>query len=111
MYNENWRSFLQRFACLTLAGTIVAEVATGKVGAHPQTGHRAKANCTRCCPRLETCSVYLLVPLTEAWWGRGVLLAGKGCCCPVLPCMVLKTARRLRRASCHCYRLKQALRH
>ena len=30
-YNETWRSFLQRFACLTLAGTIVAEVATGKV--------------------------------------------------------------------------------
>ncbi len=32
-YNETWRSFLQRFACLTLAGTIVAEVATGKVRA------------------------------------------------------------------------------
>ncbi|KAK9822239.1 hypothetical protein WJX81_004477 [Elliptochloris bilobata] len=30
VYNETWQSFLQRFACLTLAGTIVAEVATGK---------------------------------------------------------------------------------
>ena len=43
MYNENWRSFLQRFACLTLAGTIVAEVATGKVRTYPQAQHSAQA--------------------------------------------------------------------
>ncbi len=34
-YNENWRSYMQRMACLTLAGTIVAEVATGKARARP----------------------------------------------------------------------------
>ena len=50
MYNENWRSFLQRFACLTLAGTIVAEVATGKVCAHPWTQRSAVGSAR--CPRL-----------------------------------------------------------
>ena len=50
MYNENWRSFLQRFACLTLAGTIVAEVATGKVRAQPQTQRSAQAMPDVNCP-------------------------------------------------------------
>ncbi len=46
-YNENWRSYMQRMACLTLAGTIVAEVATGKA----RTLRSMRAGSPRpCCP-------------------------------------------------------------
>jgi hypothetical protein len=50
-YNENWRSYMQRMACLTLAGTVVAEVATGKARARTIGSTRAGSLCP-CSPAL-----------------------------------------------------------